>query len=42
MSGSECNPLDRALSDLEAVVLAQLGARQSERLIRGEVDDRAL
>jgi hypothetical protein len=38
----QSDPLDRALADLEAVVLKQLHPRQSERLIGGKVDDGAL
>jgi hypothetical protein len=39
---AQSDPLDRALADLEAVVLKQLHPRQSERLIGGKVDDGAL
>jgi hypothetical protein len=39
---AKSDPLDRALADLEAVVLKQLHPRQSERLIGGKVDDGAL
>jgi hypothetical protein len=39
---AQSDPLDRALADLEAVVLKQLYPRQSERLIGGKVDDGAL
>jgi hypothetical protein len=38
----QSNPLDRALADLEAVVLLQLDPRLSERLIGGKVGDGAL
>ena len=39
---AQSNPLDRALADLEAVVLLQLDPRLSERLIGGKVGDGAL
>ena len=38
-SMAERNPLDRALADLEAVVLLQLAAHHGERLIGGKIDD---
>jgi len=39
---AQSDPLDRALADLEAVVLPQLDPRLSERLIGRKVGDRAL
>jgi hypothetical protein len=39
---AQSNPLDRALADLEAVVLLQLDPCLSERLIGGKVGDGAL
>jgi hypothetical protein len=36
------DPLDRALSDREAVVLLQLAPRLGERLIGGKIGDCAL
>jgi hypothetical protein len=39
---AERDPLDRALANLEAVVLLQLRPHRSEGLVRGEIGDRAL
>jgi hypothetical protein len=39
---SQHDPLDRALSDREAVVLLQLAPRLGERLIGGKIGDGAL
>ena len=36
---AERDPLDRAFSDLKAVVLPQLGPSLGERLVGGEIDD---
>jgi hypothetical protein len=36
------DPMDRALSDLEALVLLQLAPRLCEGLIGGKIGDRAL
>jgi hypothetical protein len=39
---AESDPLDRALADLEAVVLLQFAPRLSEGFIGGKIGDRAL
>jgi hypothetical protein len=39
---AQSDPLDRALADLETVMLKQFEPRLSERLIGGKVDDRPL
>ena len=39
---AQSDPLDRALSDLEAIMLLQLHPHLSERLIGGKIGDRAL